>query len=188
MTGRQTKTGYFSRVKQQNLCGFSHCCLCVEKAIPIDNQVIHADVTCTGTNITSTSSPLFCSPSPLPLSLFPYHDFFPSLFLSLSVSLCPLRSIFLRLAKFRQIPRGPDRYLGRSCIVCLPGHRGAQTQDHLDEERQESQLPALWGEHSCVTFRSLNTLIHTQSTYINTGRHKYNLWQNFTGFGFGLPL
>lgn len=52
--------------------------------------------------------------------------------------LCPFR-----LAKFCQVSRGPDRHLGRSRLICVPGHWGAQTQDHLDEEGQESQLPAL---------------------------------------------
>lgn len=158
VTGRHTKTGCFfydwaAGVHSNNACMGSLCCLCVEKVITIDNQVLHADMT--GTNIT------FASPTPL-CSLF----FFVSLplshpaFLSLPISLCPLCSDSFRLAKFRQIPRGPNRHLGRSRVICVPGHRGAQTQNHLDEERQESQLPALWGKHSCVTVL-WNAHIHT---------------------------
>lgn len=116
----------------------SLCRLCVEKVITIDNQVLHADMT--GTNVTFASPPPLPSAlsSPLSLPLFPAL-----LFLSLPISLCPLCSDSFRLASFRQIPRGPNRHLGRSRVICVPGHRGAQTQNHLDEERQESQLPAL---------------------------------------------
>lgn len=132
MAGRYTKTGYFSLDWAEGvkttipMWVFSLSLLCRESDTR-DNQVLHADVTGTGTNITFTSPPPLCSPSPLPLSLFPYTDFFPSLFLSLSISLCTLCSILLRLAKFRKVPRGPDGHLGRSCVVCVPGHRGAQT-------------------------------------------------------------
>lgn len=60
-----------------------------------------------------------------------------------SLTPTPLLSVSFRLAKFCQVSRGPDRHLRRSRLICVPGHRGTQTQDHLDEERQESQLPAL---------------------------------------------
>lgn len=122
------------------------------------------------------------SPPPPPLcSPLPHSPFFspylwllsPPSFLLLSIHAFPsLLLFFPRFAKFCQIPGGPDGHLGRSRVICVPGHRGAQTQNHLDEERQESQLPALWGEHSCVTFRSLNTHIHTH-TRTNTNKHKH---------------
>lgn len=60
--------------------------------------------------------------------------------------LSPFCSAFLpRQAEFYQNPRGPDWHLGRGCIVCVPVHRRAEAEDHLDEEGQESQLPALRG-------------------------------------------
>lgn len=89
------------------------------------------------------------SPSVLSFFLLPVSPFslsrtcFLPILISFLNSLQPLSLILLRFAKFYQNPRGPDRHLGGSCIICVPGQWGAQTQDHLDEERQESQLPAL---------------------------------------------
>lgn len=58
----------------------------------------------------------------------------------------PIAPLF-RPAELHQIPRGPDGHIGRRRVLCVPGRRRAQTQNHLDEEGQESQLAALWGEH-----------------------------------------
>lgn len=53
--------------------------------------------------------------------------------------------LFLRHAQLHQVPRGSNRDFGRSGVVRMPGGGWAQTSHHLDEEGEESQLPALWG-------------------------------------------
>lgn len=134
------------------------CCLCVEKVITIDSQVLHADMTETSVTISSPPS----APS-----------FSPSIFITSHLPPSPS----FRLAKFHQIPRGPDRHLGRCRVICVPGHRWAQTQNHLDEERQESQLTALWGEHPCVSVRSLkhsHTHRHIPLTVFTLSTHLHS--------------
>lgn len=61
----------------------------------------------------------------------------------LSVTYLSCHVIFIRPSKFHHISCESDGHLGWSCFICVPGQRRAKTQNHLVQDRQEGQQPAI---------------------------------------------
>lgn len=56
-----------------------------------------------------------------------------------------------RQANLYESSRRSDWDFWRRSLVCVPGNRRAQTSHHMDEEREEGQLPALRGNAAIGT-------------------------------------
>lgn len=156
--------------QQQCQCGFSHCRLCLEKVIPMDNQVLHADVT--GTNIAFTSPPPLCSL--LPLSLFPLPlTSFPPSFYRLPSPSAPFAPALSGLPSFVKSPEDQTGISGGvASFVCQATgepkpritwmKKGKKVSSQRFEVSTHAWLSDLW-----------NTRTPT-GTHINTSRHKHN--------------
>lgn len=63
---------------------------------------------------------------------------------------CSLNLTFVNIfpcstPKIYENPRRPNRSPGGSGLLRVPGHRGSTAQDCLEQKRQKSQQPEIWG-------------------------------------------
>lgn len=173
VAGRYTKTGCFfndwaAGVHSNNASMGSLCCLCVEKVITIDSQVLHADMT--ETSITISSPPL------LPLSIPPFYHF-PS----------PSAHFALALSGLPSFVKSPDDQTGISggvaSFVCQATgepkpritwmKKGKKVSSQRFEVSPRAWLLDLW-----------NTHIHTHMyTHNYKQAQTQNKWQNIYWHG-----
>lgn len=68
----------------------------------------------------------------------------------------PLFCFFLlSTPQIYQNPRRPDGRPGGSGFFCVPGHRWSSAQDCLEQKRQKSQQPEIWGTLKLTIFASI---------------------------------
>lgn len=78
--------------------------------------------------------------------------------------------------------RRPDRRPGGRGLLRVPGHWGSSAQDRLEQERQESQQPEIWGMALICCWSVTCYLLFMQ--FLNVLKYCKLYWKGFSSFHF----